>query len=188
MKTELDNIKSTITISLGTKNRLRKLKGSQSYEDYINFLIRIRNQSKNNLDNTIELQNFQRRKGMLNWDDGFAIMFSYNSYNNSQNFVFDISINIIRQDGKKINILNLIEELSIKNGWSLLETEYRLYFNLLQEAIKQGIDSMFHHKGRIEDYYQWNEEFKMLNLSKKSFDEDVMEKLRDLESGVGVFT
>ncbi len=36
---ELDKIKSSITISLGTKNRLRKEKGSMSYEEYINYLL-----------------------------------------------------------------------------------------------------------------------------------------------------
>ncbi len=44
MNTELDRIKSTITISLGTKNRLRELKGSQSYENFINYLLRTRNE------------------------------------------------------------------------------------------------------------------------------------------------
>jgi len=61
MKSELDRIKSTITISLGAKNRLRKIKGSQSYEEFINYLIRLRNQTVHKSDNLIEIQKFQRK-------------------------------------------------------------------------------------------------------------------------------
>ena len=37
---ELDRIKSTITISLGLKNRLREAKGGASYEVFIAHLLR----------------------------------------------------------------------------------------------------------------------------------------------------
>ena len=50
---ELDQIKSTITISLGTKNRIRQMKGGQSYEEFINHLIRLRNQTVHNGGNFI---------------------------------------------------------------------------------------------------------------------------------------
>lgn len=36
----LDKIKTTITISMGMKNRLRKYKGGASYEQYIGYLLR----------------------------------------------------------------------------------------------------------------------------------------------------
>ena len=68
MNSELDRIKSTITISLGTKNRLRRIKGSESYEEYINYLIRLRNRAVNKVDNLIEIQKFVRKKGMYSFE------------------------------------------------------------------------------------------------------------------------
>jgi hypothetical protein len=172
MNTELDKVKSTITISLGLKNRLRDIKGGASYEEYIAQLLRMRNEIAHK-DNYIELQKFERREIVYSFED-YKVIFSYNKYNQSPNFIFDIQINNIRQDGKKIPDLK----------YNDAQSGYRLYFELLTLAIQNDIEPLFKHKSRFEDYYSWQKEFERLGLSTKAFDNDVMEKLNDFKSGV----
>lgn len=174
MNTELDKVKSTITISLGLKNRLRDVKGSSSYEEYIAQLLRLRNEVAHN-SNYIELQKFQRKEKVYSFDD-IKIVFSYNKYNQSANFVFDIQIKNIRQEGQNI--------VSIAFGNDELKSGYKLYFELLTLAIQTEIEPLFKHKGRFEDYYSWQKEFERLGLLSKSFENDVMEKLNEYKNGV----
>ncbi|MFH1072732.1 MAG: hypothetical protein V1743_04860 [Nanoarchaeota archaeon] len=174
MNTELDRVKSTITISLGLKNRLRDAKGSASYEECIAQLLRTRNERAHK-DNYIELQKFQRKEKVYSFDE-YKIVFSYNKYNQSENFVFDIHINNMREEGRNI--------LSISFGNEQLQFGYALYFELLTLAIQTEREPLFKHKGRFEDYYLWQKEFERLGLSKKAFENDVMEKLNEYKSGV----
>ena len=183
---ELDKIKSTITISMGTKNRLRKLKGSQSYEEFINYLIRLRNQVSHKVNNLIELQKFKRKKGIYSYEN-YKILFSYNRFNNSTNFIFDITIDLIRYKGVKISYNDFLRNISSKKNMDPLFVEYHTYFELLKTAIQNEIEPLFIHKGRIEDYFSWEQEFKMLNLSKRSYEEDVMEKLNEYSYKQGEF-
>ena len=176
---ELDKIKSTITISLGAKNRLRKLKGSQSYEDYINYLVRLRKQTMYVSENRIEIQRFKRTKGIYSFGH-CKILFSYNQFNHSPNFIFDIKIETIRVNGKKVNWNYFIRRIATHTD--LLIEEYQIYFELLSIAIQNEIESLFMHKGRFEDYFSWEEEFKILNLGNKSFEEDVMDKLNNYKN------
>ncbi len=174
MNTELDSVKSTITISLGLKNRLREIKGSISYEEFISQLLREKNELANK-SNYIELQKFKRKERVYSFDE-FKVVFSYNEYNRSSNFIFDIQINNIRQEGNNI--------MSISFGNDELRAGYKLYFELLSLAIQTEIESLFKHNGRIEDYYSWRKEFELLGISAKAFENDVMEKLNDFKNGV----
>lgn len=186
MISELDKIKSTITISLGTKNRLRALKSSMSYEDYINYLLRTRNRLAHGSENLIEINKYGRNKGIYNFED-YKILFSYNKYNDSSNFIFDIKIENVRKGGNLILYSEFITNISIKSVQNPLKIEYRLYFELLSTAIKNEIEPMFKHNGRFEDVYSWKEEFKLLNLPDNSLSEDVVDKLNNLISGQSVF-
>lgn len=174
MNTELDKVKSTITISLGLKNRLRDAKGSASYEDYIGQLLRMRNEIAHK-DNYIELQKFERKEKVYSFDD-MKVVFLYNKYNQSANFIFDIQIKNIRQEGKNI--------VSIAFGNDELRSGYKLYFELLTLAIQTELEPLFKHNGRFEDYYSWQKEFERLGLSSKAFENDVMEKLDEFKNGV----
>ncbi len=199
MDTKLDNVKSTITVSLGTKNRLRKIKGDQSYEDYINYLIRRRNQISHDDANRIEFQKFERKKATFrlrmselisNDPDFYILTFSYNQYNQSSYFWFDLKIETIRgSTGRIIALEDFKKELHLPifSNKNKLSFDYRIYFLLLEEAIRKEIEPQFRHKGRFEDYYLWEKEFRILNLPKKSFDEDILDKLNDLNSEIGVF-
>jgi len=128
MYTELDKVKSTITISLGLKNRLRDAKGSDSYEAYIAKLLRMKNEYK---DNYIELQKFQRKEKVYSFDDK-KVIFSYNKYNRSENFVFDIKITNIRQDGKNILLmeilllkkLDVVQDVVQEFSWQKIKIDY----------------------------------------------------------------
>lgn len=187
MNSELDKIKSTITISLGTKNKLRKLKGSDSYETYINYLINRKDTAPRNSDNSIEFQKTSRKKGIYAFET-FKIVFSYNKFNRSQNFSFDISLEKIREEGKIISVQEFIEKVStMYQNKSSLDMEYGTYFHLLQIAIQTELFSQFKHKGRFEDYYSWEQELERLDLPKTAFEEDVMEKLREYQQGQRLF-
>lgn len=183
MVSELDRVKSTITLSLGTKNRLRKLKGSQSYENFINHLLRMRNQKTHDAGNLIEIQKSKRKKAVFSYKN-YKILFSYNQYYRSDNFRFDIRITIVRKAGKKANFEKFILFASEQLDKRPIDAEYRIYFKLLELAIRREIEPLFKHNGRFEDYFSWEREFDTLNLSKKAFDEDVMEKLENYNQGV----
>jgi len=174
MNTDLDRVKSTITISLGLKNRLREIKGSASYEAFIAQLLRSRNElvHKNNY---VEIQKFERREKVYSFG-ALKVIFLYNKYNQSENFIFDIQISNIREGGKPI--------LGVYFENNELKSEYKLYFELLVLAIQNDIEPLFKHQGRFEDYGLWKKEFGLLGLSKKSFEADVMEKLYDYKNGV----
>ena len=171
---ELDQIKTTITITLGLKNRLRDQKGSGSYEDYIAYLLRMRNSVAH--ENVIELQKYDRIQ-LVHTIKDHRIVFSCNKFNDSQNFIFDIHIDIIRDPnvGKKISIHEFIPGEG---------NHYDLYFDLLSFAIQKEIEPLFKHKGRFEDHYLWKKEFELLGLPERAFQNDVMDKLTDFENGV----
>lgn len=174
MDTELDKVKSTITISLGLKNRLREAKGSAGYESFIAQLLRSRDEFMHK-SNYIELQKFERKEKVYSLND-LKVIFLYNKYNKSSNFVFDIQISKIREEGQIL--------LTFSIGNDELKSGYKLYFELLALAIQTEIEPLFKHQGRFEDYYLWQKEFERLGLSKKAFENDVMEKLIDYKNGV----
>lgn len=189
MQSELDKVKSTITISLGTKNRLRTLKGGFSYEQFINYLLRNNKVEKSNkkLKNTLVFQKFDRKQGFY-IQENFGISFIYNKYVDSNLYVFDIQLKDVMISGRKVSFREFItSDNSSFNYVNYLKEEYRFYFKILEEAIKAEIEPLFKHKGSFEDYFRWQEEFKMLNLSKKSFEEDVMEKLSNYKAGVKLY-
>ena len=186
MNSELDKIKSSITISLGMKNRLRELKGSLSYEDFIAKLIRTRNEAVHN-GNYVEVQKFERKQLVYSFHD-YKILFEFNKYNNSPNFIFDIIIRRVLKKGKEIHIDDFLNPKS-KYGSVIFEGQkisfgYWLYFELLTSAIKNQIEPLFKHKGRFEDYYLWKKEFDKISLSRKAYENDVADKLRDYSSKV----
>jgi hypothetical protein len=182
MKSELDKVKSTITISLGTKNRLRKLKASMSYEEYINYLLR-QAQAEPKETNYIELQQIKRKTGVYSFEK-YKIIFSYNQYSKSENFQFDITIDNVREDGNPVDLQKFLEAGSKNTNKDMKWIEFKLYFELLTEAIKQEIEPLFKHNGRFEDYFSWQQEFKVLNLPEKAFEEDVMQKLNNYRHGL----
>ena len=197
MKSELDKIKSTITLSLGTKNRLRKLKGNLTYEEFINKLLRSKNEIVHS-NNYIEVQKFIR-KDLVYSSDNLQVVFSFNQYNYSPNFIFDIKIKSVRENGKRI-----ISGLGFKSNTfppaygfesnishphfgvksTRIYYDYKIYFDILTLTIQNEIDIIFKHKGRWEDYDLWKIEFEKLGLSKNAFENDVMEKLDDYISGI----
>jgi hypothetical protein len=183
MNTKLDKVKSTITISLGLKNRLRDAKGNSSYEEFIAQLLRVRNEVVHG--NYLEVQKFERKEIVYSFEN-IKVVFSFNKYNRSKNFMFDIQINTIRENGKKylsVEFLNIAIG-KIDNRSEPLVFGYKLYFELLTLAIQSEIEPLFKHKGRFEDYYSWQREFESLGLSNRAYENDVMEKLNDFKNGV----
>jgi hypothetical protein len=176
METELDKIKSTITISLGLKNRIRKLKNSMSYEQFLAKLIRDRNKLTHSNYNYIEIQNIRRKKAIYSSGE-YKIIFTYNEYNGSENFIFDISLEEITHKGKKESYENFKNKINEATKHTTNKM-YEIYFALLEKAIQEEIEPLYFHHTRIEDYYSWEKEFERLGLSKRSFEFDVMKKLR----------
>jgi hypothetical protein len=185
-KSRLDDVKSTITISMGTKNRLRTIKGNMSYEEFINYLIQIRNEKSHEIldnSNMIEYNKFKRVESTFSDEDNYKIIFLYNKFFPSDNFRFDIEIKNVIYKGERINYESFLRENLIHKNISNKELELDIYFKLLSFIIKLDILPNFKHKGSFKDYFSWKEEFKMLRLSDRSFEEDVMEKLEDFQRG-----
>jgi len=178
---KLDEIKSSITISLGLKNRLRKLKGNLGYEKFIAQLIRERNALVHG-SNYIELNEFNRKERVFRYLD-YMIIYSYNEFNNSSSHIFDVNIKKVRKNGKNINLKSFFNNYEIKKD--LLSRKYHLYFQIIEDIIREEIEPLFKHNGRFEDYFSWEKEFKLLGL--KSFEEDVMIPLKNMSQGVDIF-
>lgn len=192
-KSELDNVKTTITLSMGTKNRLRSIKGNMGYEDFINYLINMKNgffHSK--MPNAIELIKFERDESTFS-EENHKIIFSYNKFIYSNSFRFDIKIESAICGGKRIPCKNFFENnKSCKKGSKIMVYEKKndylsidanIYFKILSQAIRQEILSTFKHNGTFKDYFSWKNEFKMLGLPNSAFEEDVMEKLESFHGG-----
>jgi hypothetical protein len=176
MNTTLDRIKSSITISLGMKNRLKKLKGDLSYEEFIAQLLRDKHEAPPK-GSYIEIQRLERKRLVHSTGD-LKIVFSFNKYNRSPNFIFGIQIERALKQGEDITLDELpnTDEGRPASG-------YNLYFALLTDAIRSEVEPLFKHKGRIEDYHAWKREFDRLGLPKKAYDNDVMEPLTEYASG-----
>lgn len=183
LNSELDKINTTITLSLGTKNRLREQKGSLSYENYINYLLRMRNKVSHG-DNYVELQKLKRKTVTYSFQI-YKIIFSYNEYNNSPNYLFDIKIDYVREPqlGEKITFAEFLDGKKHHEFNVGYHVGYIIYFELLSFAIQKEIEPLFKHKGRFEDYYSWEKEFELFELSKNAFESDVMEKLYEYKRG-----
>ena len=181
MKTELDRIPSTITLPLGLKNRIRKLKGSMTYEQYLTKLLRLRNEVPHST-NKIELVEFER-KNLVFFFAGFKVLLDYNTLNDSPTHIFNIRIKRVLYYNKDSKIQDLINEFGTKKE-SYISKSYAFYFEILSSVIRQETKIPFKHKGRFEDYDLWSQEFKNLDLSKKALEYDVKDKLIDYQSGV----
>lgn len=197
METKLDKVKTTITISLGTKNRLRALKGSASYEGYINYLLRkderktysqsITSNSYITIsDNTIDVNLMERKTAVYSFEE-YKTVFSYNRFNKSNNFQFDIKIDKVTKTGESTELPTFFFEIKDKINTNkkndLLTAEYRIYFELLSQAIKNEIEPQFKHHGTFEDYFSWKEELRILGLPDSSFNEDILQKLENFKRG-----
>ncbi len=183
----LDRIKSTITLSLGTKNRLRRLKGDWSYEEYINYLIRTRDKTeRDNGENRITIEEFTRKKGVLSQRD-FKFIFSYNGYERSPNHLFDIALEKVRDRGREIPFSRYLTKASKDSGKTPLEIQYALYFQFLLAVLRTELDPLFRHRGRLEDHFSWEEEFRKLDLPERAYREDVLEALQSYEQKQPLF-
>jgi len=152
-----------------------------SYEEYINYLIRTKDNNKITSKNHIELQKIKRKKAIHTLDK-YKIIFSYNEYNHSDHFQFDIEIEMVRKKGTPIPVHQFLEEHNMNN--SSLKTEFSVYFKLLEYAIQKELEPIFTHKGRFEDHYSWKKEFQNLGLPSSSFEEDVAVKLHNYQKGL----
>ncbi len=190
MERELDKHITTISLSFGTKNKLRKLKGGMSYEKIINQLLNLRNQLihnpnySNSKENYIEIQNFTRKKAVYH-NKNYSFLFSYNQFNYSPNFVFDTNIECVREKGKIIPFEDYIKKNSEKDKEE--KTKYRIYFKLLETAICKEIEPFFKHNGAFEDVFSWKMEFRILGLQKRAFQEDLLDKLDEYDAGVNLY-
>jgi len=127
---------------------------------------------------SIELQKFERKR-VVCYLSRYSLVFSYNRYKNVPNFQFDVSLKTIRENGKEVQFSVFLSWLAKMKGWSKVEADCRVYFHLLEHVIQQEVEPMFRHKGLFADHYNWEQEFKILVLPNKCFQEDVMGKLEE---------
>jgi hypothetical protein len=157
---------------------MRSLKGSLSYEQFVAQLMR--EKSEPTLPNQIEFTKFERKERVLYIND-YMIIYEYNAFNRASGHFFDIILKKVRKNGKAIELKNFLENYEPKR--SILERSYFLYFKIIESIIKEEIEPIFKHNGRFEDYFSWENEFNALGLSKNSFENDVMIKLRKMSQG-----
>ena len=182
MRKEFDNITSTISVSMGLKNRIRKLKGSMTYEQYLNHLLRHQDEpTRNETANRIEIARFDR-KTLVNYYGDYKLLIEYNELTDSDNHIFDISIERVLHQGQDTTMDEFLNIYGSNQG--KVAKSYDLYFQLLETVINQETKIRFKHKGRFEDREQWKKEFDNLELTRKAYEYDVQNKLTDYESGV----
>ncbi len=184
MRTEFDNITSSISISMGLKNRIRKLKGSMTYEQYLNHILRNQKEPpKETPHNTmIEIARFDRKTLVHNHGD-YKLLLQYNEPTDSDNHIFDISIERVLHKGRETTMDEFLKAYQSKHEGKVAKS-YEIYFQLLETVINRETKIRFKHKGRMEDHEQWKKEFDNLGLTRKAYEYDIQDKLADYESGV----
>ena len=183
IRTEFDNITSTISVSMGLKNRIRKLKGSMTYEQYLNHILRNQDEpTRNETANRIEIARFDRKTLVHNHGE-YKLILQYNEPTDSDNHIFDISIERVLHKGQDTTMDEFLKAYQSKHEGKVAKS-YDLYFQLLETVINRETKIRFKHKGRIEDHEQWKKEFDNLGLTRKAYEYDIQDKLTDYESGV----
>ncbi len=188
---EIDRIPSTITISMGLKNKIRKLKGNRTYEEFLSAIIR--NKEEQIEGNSMELIEFERKNlTLFKWS--FSILVEYNALNNSRTHIFDTRIKRIIHQGKEINLKKMIKIVAerafstdkIINNYKelLIYIAYeKIYKEIIETIIREETKANFSHRGRFVDFELWKKEFENLNLSRKAYETDIYKKIMDYRSG-----
>lgn len=166
------DIPTSITISMGLKNRIRERKGERTYEEFLTQLLEEKQQDIPR--NRIELTQFNRKTFVTDWKDQ-RIQVKYNELIPSPSHRFDIQIVRTLREGKPLRPEDIRETV---------QESYERYFTILQKVISKEKKMRFTHKGRIEDADRWKEEFRRVGLSRIAYEDDVAEKLQEYEQGI----
>lgn len=185
---DINKIKTSITLKMGTKNRLVEMSGKgESFDDVINRLIRTNENyevkigqleeliKKNNLEPKIKLEISEYSRGInsIRIGENEALKFSYNKpdENIDTNYRMDIIIEELMPDNTKIDDL-------------LSSMKYRLeiYFRIIEKVINLHFDRSFSlpmNKNLLNTLY-WRKIWQRIGLSSHSLDHDVMKFINEI--------
>ena len=191
-KESVSHVPTTITLKLGTKQRLDELGGkNDTYEDII---IRLINENRNlrsevdellslleKLDvknrNLLEISTVNRHYNALPFTEGVHIRFSYDipGVNRYQVRSFNIRIEeVIRRD----SILKNIEELT-DDSRSIALIHFWLVFKIIRDEFDPMIEAP--KRKNIIDPVFWANIWKKIGLSVESYNTDVLAIINDYQ-------
>ncbi len=205
-KRGLEDLKTTLTLSLGTKKKLDKLNSEHlSYDVLINNLIRevetlnkilkeMRNTAVHEMDSEsiyVNLLQYKRKIKVFKWMN-YNVTYSYNQYViNEDDFEFALKIDSVRYKGEPIPLkdyhLRFARMSSNFNNNDLeinaVYGEIVVYFTLLDHLIKEtfSIKSTRISKDKIFEPIYWEFVLSKLKLPGKVIPNDIREKAQDFD-------
>jgi hypothetical protein len=187
-------IKTSLTLKLGTKDRLQNLahKG-ESFDDVINRLIRTNEimeerikeyealLEKENLlrTNRLEISRSERGIGSVRLSDGSVVQFSYNKPTNvlDDEYSMDISIDeMIGNKGPQFSVEDLKKDV---------KKHSQIYFRCVEQVIVRQFDRSFAiplNKNVIDPSY-WQKVWDRVGLSGRSYMSDILKYLDEFMGG-----
>lgn len=188
---DVNKIKTTLTLKLGTKHKLSNIANkNESFDDVINRLIRsneILEQKineyksiigKKDLEklNRLESTIINRGINSIKLSDNSVIRFTYNKPNNvlDKDYSMDVQIDEIFSDNKYlITLKDIFENKRLKS---------EVYFRIIEKIINIHFDSSYSipKKKNIVDPFYWKKVWKRINLSEHSFTYDIKKFITEL--------
>lgn len=204
----LNELKSTITVSLGTKKKLDSINNNKlSYDNLITDLVEKNNYlleeikllkqgvAKSKIQAiSLKLTEYARKNEIIRYSD-FIIVYSYNKYVGEQeDFEFYINIDKIRYKGNEIDKKQFYRDMCIYLGYygklnsdklAVIVGEMVIYFTILTELIKRYFNKSFKVSTDLasEPKY-WEYTLGKIKLPEKVLSEDVMDKVESFQTSI----
>lgn len=178
---DINKIKTTVTLKLGTKNRLLDIaKKGESFDDVINRLIGsnemnesiiaeyelIMNENSLAIGNKISVDPINRGVNSIRYGEGIIVKFSYNKPGDIIDN--DYCLEAVIEDVYS-NDMNMEELLSDK------EDRIMIYFRMIEKIINIHFDPSYSIPGNknLLDTHYWRKVWNRVNLNDHSFDHDI---------------
>ena len=182
---DINKVKTTITLKLGTKNKLLNIANKgESFDDVINRIIRtnemLENKNdkyqqiigENNITNINRIESYHYNKGIssIKLTDDSVIRFSYNKPIDlfEEDYTMDIHVDEIFSNNKyQLNMNDITKDKQLY---------VNIYFRIIEKIINLHFDSSFSlsRRKRKMDPMFWKKTWKRIGLSDHSFNYDIM--------------
>lgn len=178
---DINKIKTTVTLKLGTKNRLLDIaKKGESFDDVINRLIGsnemneriiveyelIMNENSLAIGNKISVDPINRGVNSIRYGEGIIVKFSYNKPGDiiDNDYCLEAVIEDVYSNDMKME-----ELLSVK------EDRIMIYFRMIEKIINIHFDPSYSIPGNknLLDAHYWRKVWNRVNLNDHSFDHDI---------------
>jgi len=192
---DVNKIKTTLTLKLGTKHKLSDIANKgESFDDVINRLIRSNeileqriNEYKNALGkkglmklNKLESNILNRGINSVRLSDNSVIRFSYNKPNDiiDDEYSMDIQLDEVFSNNKyQLTLEDILENKQLRS---------EIYFRIIEKIINIHFDSSYSipkNKNIVDPVY-WKKVWKRINLSEHSFTYDILKFINELMENI----